>query len=481
MALDGLSVFERGTLPNWLKVRQQLYAAEIADIDAAVAEQFQRPEIDATIKPGMRVAVGAGSRGIDRIDQTVKATVDQVKLRGGEPFVFPAMGSHGGATPEGQKNLLDHYGINEATMGCPIKATMDTVSLGIVEDDCPVYFDRIAYEEADAVIPVCRVKPHTDFYGPIESGLMKMIAIGMGKQKGADTFHSRGFPDFHTLIPAVGLSTLSHVNIPFGVAIVENGYGHSCIIEAVPAKGMLEREKELLKLAREWLGRLPGEKIDVLLVDEIGKNISGDGADPNVINRDVSGEILKNEIHPKPEIHRVIFRDLTADTEGNATGVGLGRLRPAPARRQVRSAFYLYERHYVEISGRRPHADGGRQRPPGDLSRDRQRPAHRSRNRQDRPHQEHQGCGRVLDQRTAVAADARIGPRRSAHRPSPTHLRRTRHAGRLLGSPQPAPSALHMASSRSPLPRGEGLGVRRVRLPKNLLFPGDPLGTPCRP
>lgn len=324
MALEGLSVFERGTLPNWLKVRQQLYADEIADIDVAVAEQFQRSQIGEAIKPGMRVAVGAGSRGIDRIDKTVKATVDQVKLRGAEPFIFPAMGSHGGATPEGQKNLLDHYGINEAAMGCPIKASMDTVSLGIVEDDVTVYFDRIAYEEADAVIPVCRVKPHTDFYGPIESGLMKMIAIGMGKQKGADTFHSRGFPDFHTLIPAVGLSTLSHVNIPFGIAIVENGYGHSSIIEAVPAKGMLEREKELLKLAREWLGRLPGEKIDILLVDEIGKNISGDGADPNVINRDVSGEILKNEIHPKPEIHRVIFRDLTADTEGNATGVGLG-------------------------------------------------------------------------------------------------------------------------------------------------------------
>lgn len=324
MALEGLSVFERGTLPNWLKVRQQLYAEEIADIDAAVAEQFQRPEIDATITPGMRVAVGAGSRGIDRIDQIVKATVDQIKLRGAEPFIFPAMGSHGGATPEGQRALLDHYGINETTMGCPIKASMETVELGIVEGDVPVYFDRIAYEQADAVIPVGRVKPHTDFYGPIESGLMKMIAIGMGKQKGADTFHGRGFPDFHTLIPAVGLSTLSHVNIPFGMALVENGYSHMSIIEAVPAKGMVEREKELLKLAREWLGRLPGEKIDILLVDQIGKNISGDGADPNVINRDVSGEMLKNEINPKPEIHRIIFRDLTVDTDGNATGVGMG-------------------------------------------------------------------------------------------------------------------------------------------------------------
>ncbi len=324
MALEGLSVFERGTLPNWLKVRQQLYAEEISDIDAAVAEQFQRPEIAATITPGMRVAVGAGSRGIDRIDQIVKATVDQIKLRGAEPFIFPAMGSHGGATAEGQRALLDHYGINEASMGCPIKSSMETVELGIVEGDVPVFFDRIAYEQADAVIPVGRVKPHTDFYGPIESGLMKMIAIGMGKQKGAGTFHGRGFPEFHKLIPAVGLSTLSHVNIPFGMALVENGHSHMSIIEAVPAKGMVEREKELLKLAREWLGRLPGEEIDVLLVDQIGKNISGDGADPNVINRDVSGEMLKNEINPKPEIHRIIFRDLTTDTDGNATGVGMG-------------------------------------------------------------------------------------------------------------------------------------------------------------
>jgi hypothetical protein len=324
MSLTGLEVFERGTLPRWLKVRQQLNAIEIEDIPAAVAEQFARSEIAGAISPGTRVAIAAGSRGIDRIGEITKAVVAEVKRLGGEPFVFPAMGSHGGATAEGQRNLLAHYGITETETGCPIRASMETIQLGIVDGDVPVYFDRIVYEQADVVIPVARIKPHTDFHGPIESGLMKMIAIGMGKQKGADTFHSRGFPEFHHLIPAVGLSTISHVNILFGIALVENGYSHISLIEAVPAKGMLQREKELLKIARERMGRLPGEKIDLLLVDEIGKNISGDGADPNVINRDISGELAKSEILPKPEIQRVIFRDLTADTEGNATGVGLG-------------------------------------------------------------------------------------------------------------------------------------------------------------
>ena len=323
MALQGLSVFERGTLPRWVKVRQQLYAAEVEDIPAAVAAEFAKPEIGSAITPGSRVAITAGSRGIDKIDQVTKAVVDQVRGLGAEPFIVPAMGSHGGATVEGQLEILTHYGITEATMGCPIRASMDTVLLGEVEGHVPVYFDRISYEEADAVIPVGRIKPHTDFHGPIESGLMKMIAIGLGKQKGADTFHSNGFTTFHHLIPAVGLFTLSHVNIPFGIGLVENGYSHMSLIEAIPAQRIFEREKELLKIARERLGRLPGERIDILLVDEIGKDISGDGADPNVINRDISGELAKSEVLPKPAIQRIIFRDLTEDTEGNATGVGL--------------------------------------------------------------------------------------------------------------------------------------------------------------
>jgi hypothetical protein len=326
MSLEGLKVFERGTFPRWLKVRQQLAATEIADVAAAVAEQFARPEIAATIQPGARVCLTAGSRGVDRIAQVLKAAVAEVKRLGGEPFIIPAMGSHGGATAEGQLELIHHYGVTEEAMGCPIRSSMETVLLGEVhsdDDHVPVYFDRTAYEQADVVIPIGRIKPHTDFHGPIESGIMKMIAIGLGKQRGADTFHSRGFPVFHTLIPAVGLFTLSRVNIPFAIGLVENGYSHLGLIEAIPNRQILDREKELLRIARDWLGRLPGERLDVLIVDEIGKDVSGDGADPNVINRDVVGLIAQSELVFRPTIQRVIFRDLTEATEGNATGVGM--------------------------------------------------------------------------------------------------------------------------------------------------------------
>jgi hypothetical protein len=324
MALTGLSVFERGTLPRWLKVRQQLNDVEIADVAAAVAEQFARPEIRDAITPGARVALTGGSRGIDRIDQVLKAAVAEVKKLGGEPFIIQAMGSHGGATAEGQLSILEHYGITPEKMGCEVRASMETVRLGEVDGDVPVFFDKIAYTQADLVIPVGRVKPHTDFHGPIESGIMKMIAIGLGKQQGADAFHREGFERFTALIPAVGLFTLSRVNIPFGIALVENGHSHLSLIEAIPGPKIIDREPQLMKIAREQMGRLPGEKIDLLLVDEIGKNISGDGADPNVINRDISGLLEQTEWSLKPSVHRIVFRDLTADTEGNACGVGLG-------------------------------------------------------------------------------------------------------------------------------------------------------------
>jgi hypothetical protein len=199
---------------------------------------------------------------------------------------------------------------------------MDTVHLGEVEGHVPVWFDRNAFE-ADAVIPVGRVKPHTDFRGAVESGLMKMIAIGLGKQKGAEFFHSQGMNEFHHLIPAVAKFTLTQVNIPFGVAVIENGYGNLAQAEAVPSARVWEREQELLKIARERMGRLPGERIDVLIVDRIGKDISGDGADPNVINRDVIGAGRPTEEPIKPRIQRMIIRDLTEDTEGNATGIGM--------------------------------------------------------------------------------------------------------------------------------------------------------------
>ncbi len=319
----GLDVFERGTLPRWAKVRQQLDATDAGDVDAAVAAEFRRPEVASTLAPGQRVALTAGSRGIDQIDRVLRAAATEVRLIGAEPFVVPAMGSHGGATAAGQLELIAHYGVTEEAIGCPILASMETVELGEVEGGVPVWFDRNAYE-ADAVIPIGRVKPHTDFHGPVESGLMKMLAIGLGKQKGAEFFHAQGFPEFHHLIPAVARCTLSRVNIPFGVALVENGYGRLGLIEAVPAARIWEREQELLRIARQWLGRLPGERIDVLILDFIGKDISGDGADPNVVNRDFTGLLTVSELPLTPRIQRIVIRDLTPDTEGNATGMGMG-------------------------------------------------------------------------------------------------------------------------------------------------------------
>lgn len=317
-----LDVFSHGKLPRWVQVRQQLNDTDVGSIDAAMAAQFARPEIGGTIAPGQRVVLTAGSRGIDRIAEILRAAVREVRARGGEPFVIPAMGSHGGATAEGQRALIEHYGVTEEFLGCPIRASMETVHLGDVEGGVPVWFDRIAVEEADVVIPVGRVKPHTDFRGPVESGLMKMIAIGLGKQHGANWFHSQGIGTFGDLIPKVAQFSLEHVNIPFGIAIVENGYSKCAMIEAVPKAGLYEREQEILNIARSYMPTLPRvAAADVLIVDRIGKDISGDGADPNVINRDVAGVIDFTDATPK--IQRYIVRGLTKDTDGNATGIGM--------------------------------------------------------------------------------------------------------------------------------------------------------------
>jgi len=319
----GLEVFEGGGLPRWALVRQHLDATRVGDVEAAVTRAFDTREAREAIKPGTRVALTAGSRGIDQVGAVLAAAVARVCAMGGEPFIVPAMGSHGGATAEGQVALLAHYGLTPETLGCPIVASMDTVRLGEVEDGVPVWFDRIAHERADVVIPVGRVKPHTDFHGPVESGLMKMLAIGLGKQKGAEAFHRQGFADFHHLIPAVGAYILARVNVPFGLALIENGHGELAIVEAVPGTRIWEREQELLARARTMMPHLPGEAIDLLLIDRIGKDISGSGADPNVINRDLTGLVAPAEAALKPVVQRIVIRDLTDETEGNATGIGL--------------------------------------------------------------------------------------------------------------------------------------------------------------
>jgi hypothetical protein len=324
---DPLAVFRHEHLPAWALVRHRLDPAEVEDIEAAVAAALTT--VEDRLPPGRRVCLALGSRGIDRIAEVARATVGSLRARGMDVFAVPAMGSHGGATAEGQLEVLASLGISEATIDCEIRSSMDTVRIGEVEGGVPVFVDRHAFEEADLVIPINRVKPHTDFSGPVESGLLKMVAIGLGKQRGADTFHGEGFATFAQLIPAVAAFTLGRLRIPFGLALLENGHARIRRIEAVPAETMFERERELLVEADRYLARLPVAAVDVLILDRIGKDVSGLGMDSNVVGRYYTGPTGHG-----PSIQRIVVRDLTDETEGNAVGIGMADvvLRRATAR-----------------------------------------------------------------------------------------------------------------------------------------------------
>ncbi|MGC8633249.1 MAG: hypothetical protein ACP5VP_01045 [Candidatus Limnocylindrales bacterium] len=321
-------------LPAWALVRQRLDPREIDDVRGTVRAALE--PVVGGIGAGTRVCLAVGSRGIDRIDQVVAATVERLREAGAEVFIVPAMGSHGGATAAGQLEVLASYGITPEAMGCEIRSSMATVELGEVRPGVPVFLDRTAVEEADLIVPINRVKPHTDFTGEIESGLCKMLAIGLGKQHGADTFHRQGFAMFHELLPAVAAFTLAHAPIPFGLALVENGYARLAYLEAVPAAGILVREPELLVMARAAMARLPFAAIDVLVLDAIGKDISGLGMDSNVVGRYYSGPT-----GIPPAIQRIVVRDLTAETEGNAVGLGMAdvALRRAVERMDARKTY----------------------------------------------------------------------------------------------------------------------------------------------
>jgi hypothetical protein len=315
-AAGSFAEFEPEALPEWALVRQRFDPAEIQDVRAAVRAALE--PVMPSVRPGMRVCLAAGSRGIDRIDQVVRAAVERLGEAGASVFIVPAMGSHGGATAEGQLAVLAEYGITAEAMGAEIRSSMDTVELGEVRPGVPVFIDKHAIEGADAIVPINRVKVHTDFSGPIESGLMKMIAIGLGKQKGADTFHRRGFDVFEELIPEAGSFILSHAPIPFGLALVENGLARLSHVEAVPAESILAREAELLAISTRLLARLPLDAVDVLVLDRIGKDVSGLGMDSNVVGRYYTGPLASG-----PSIQRIVARGLTDETEGNAVGVGM--------------------------------------------------------------------------------------------------------------------------------------------------------------
>jgi hypothetical protein len=302
-------------------------------VEAEVHAQLVRLELSKKVRSGQSVAITAGSRGVVDIAPITRAIVEHLKGLGAKPFLVPAMGSHGGGTAEGQRELIESFGLTEEFVGCPIRAGMDTVVVGYAKEGFPIHFDRLAYE-ADHVLVCNRIKPHTVFTGPIESGLMKMLLIGLGNGRGATIYH-RAIRDFSfdRIIRSVAGEVLGKCHVLAGVGIVENAYDQTARIEAVAPDQFESREKELLVFAKRWMPRLPFPSVDVLLIDRIGKDISGTGLDPNVVGRKFSDhQALENEF---PKVRRIALRGLTEASHGNAIGMGLAEFCRSDLLRQT--------------------------------------------------------------------------------------------------------------------------------------------------
>jgi hypothetical protein len=307
--------------PEMVRIQQQFDIPPPVDVTGALLGEWERIKEKVLIEPKARVAVGVGSRGLSNLTRIVRTVVDVLKAAGAEPFIIPAMGSHGGATARGQLELLARRGICRESVGAPVKATMEVDLLGEA-DGIPLYMNRLAHE-ADGLVLINRVKPHTDFTGPVESGVIKMLVIGLGNQKGADAYHKAAVEKgFSHVLMTVGRHLLTTTRFLFGVALVENQNQAVCDICLGPAEEMEPLERRLLKTARSCLPGLPIDTIDLLIVDEMGKDISGAGLDPNVIGG--KGTCAWSDDRPVPEITRIFVRDLTEATQGNA--MGLGRL-----------------------------------------------------------------------------------------------------------------------------------------------------------
>src|SRR6266478_4257745 len=306
--------------PKLLSVRQNFPDRAIHDVAREVQRQLGASAFSSRLKPGARIALGVGSRGIANIATIVRSVVDYWKSQGCQPFIFPAMGSHGAATAEGQADVLAHYGIHEATMGAPVISSLDVVPLGQTPEGIETFMDRNAYE-SDGVMLVGRVKWHTDFAGNIESGLFKMMAIGLGKFAGAQRYHTYAYKlGLEHVIRSVGRQVLKSGKVLGGLAILEDANHNTAQLTAVPVENMERKEEELLALAKTWMGRIP-MPLDILILDEIGKNISGDGMDTKVVNRSVYGE--SNPWPDEVRIERIFARDLSANSYGNAAGLGM--------------------------------------------------------------------------------------------------------------------------------------------------------------
>ncbi len=306
--------------PEMYHVRQIFKAPKVDDIEEALSRELDSIQIRSRIRAGARIAITAGSRGVANIDRILRQVVRLLKEYGADPFLIPAMGSHGGGTAEGQMEVLRSLNITEDSIGAPIVSSMDVVEIGRSSFGFPVLVDKHA-AEADGIVVVNRIKPHTDFEGPIESGLMKMMAIGMGKQKGCFEVHKQTVQfGYRQVIPEIGGVILEKLPVLFGVGIVENTYDETALIRAIPRSRFLEEEKKLLAEAKKLMARIPFDELDILIVDEMGKNISGTGMDTNVIGR----IMFVGEKEPeRPRITRIVVLALTEQSHGNAIGVGL--------------------------------------------------------------------------------------------------------------------------------------------------------------
>ncbi|OQP07771.1 hypothetical protein B1690_00320 [Geobacillus sp. 46C-IIa] len=303
-------------IPKVAKVNVHFDQTCIENVPLALMEKLQQDHIRSLIRPGMEIAVAVGSRGLDRLVEIVATTVAFLKEQGAKPFIVPSMGSHGGATAEGQRAVLAHLGVTEETAGCEIRSSMDVIQLGKLPNGLPVYMDRFA-ANADGIIVINRIKPHTAFRGPVESGLMKMLSIGLGKQKGAEACHQLGFKYMAGNVPAMAKMMMEKKPVLFGVATIENAFDKVAVVDVLTPNEIIEKEPELQKKAKQLLPRLFFDQIDVLVIDQIGKNISGDGMDPNI-----TGRYPTPYAHGDPDVNKMVVLDLTPETEGNANGVG---------------------------------------------------------------------------------------------------------------------------------------------------------------
>lgn len=308
---------EQVRIPRMARIRQIFDSSRIGDPAAVLQRELEEKAGDCGDLTGKRVAITVGSRGIPHLADIVLTVIRFLQDRGAAPFIVPAMGSHGNACAEGQLEIVNSYGITEESMGVPICSTMEVVLLGTLDDGTPVYCDRYA-AEADGLVVMNKIKPHTDFRGSHESGLAKMMAIGLGNHKGASMFHMMGMDTFPERLPKVARVFLEKLPVLFGVAMIQNAYDQLCVEEVVPAEHLLERETELLKTAKDRMGRFKFDDVDVLVVDEIGKNISGAGLDPNIVGRNFS-----RNIHDGLRLQKLFIRGLSEETHHIGTGISL--------------------------------------------------------------------------------------------------------------------------------------------------------------